>query len=613
MPRLEAALKGSRQVGFTIISLTVSLIAVLIPLLFMREVVGRLFREFAITLAIAIVISAVVSLTLTPMMCARILKPRAATRARHGARDGGDWFQRLTDAYARRLRLVLAHRTATLVVAVAALVLTVVLYVVIPKGFFPLQDTGALQGITEASPSISFTAMADRQQALAGALLEDPAVASVASIIGVDGVNATLNSGRLQIQLKPHGQRNTNLASLMRALAQRAETVPGITLYLQPVQDLTIEDRVSRTQYQFTLEDPNPDELSAWVGRLVARLSGSPLLSGVASDLQDQGLHLYVDIDRASASRVGVTPAAIDNALYDAYGQRLVSTVFTQANTYRVVLEVRPQSALGPSSLNNLYVPGAAGPVPLSSVATFSQRTTPLAVNHLGQFPAATISFNLARGASLGAAVRAITEAESELGLPASIATSFQGAALAFQGSLGSTVWLLIAAIVAMYIVLGVLYESYVHPVTILSTLPSAGIGALLALMLSGNDLGIIGIIGIVLLIGIVKKNAIMIIDFALTAEREAGKSPQEAIFEACLLRFRPILMTTVSALASALPLMLGTGVGSELRHPLGITMVGGLLVSQVLTLFTTPVVYLAFDSLARRTPGAAPASVPGS
>ena len=611
-PPLEAALRGARQIGFTIISLTVSLIAVLIPLLFMREVVGRLFREFAITLAVSIVISAIVSLTLTPMMCARLLRPRApATEATWLGRLG-EAFESLSANYGRLLLIVLQHRRATLAVAIGTLLLTVALYAFIPKGFFPLQDTGALQGVTEAPQSISFRAMSERQRALAEALLEDPAVASIAAFIGVDGVNATLNSGRMQIQLRDHGSRESDLRTLMRDLAARAAKVPGITLYLQPVQDLTIEDRVSRTQYQFTLEDPNAQELSLWVGRLVARLKTAPALADVASDLQDQGLQLYVDIDRANASRLGVTPAAIDNALYDAYGQRLVSTVFTQANTYRVVLEARPEDALGPASLASLYVAGLGGPVPLSSVARFEERTTTLAVNHLGQFPAATISFNLAPGASLESAVGAIRAAEAELRLPASVATGFQGAALAFESSLASTVWLLVAAIVTMYIVLGVLYESYVHPVTILSTLPSAGIGALLALLLSGNDLGIIGIIGIVLLIGIVKKNAIMMIDFALAAEREEGKPPEEAIYQACLLRLRPILMTTVAALAGALPLMLGRGVGAELRHPLGITMVGGLLVSQVLTLFTTPVIYLAFDSLARRLRGQPAAPLAG-
>jgi len=607
MPPLEAALKGSRQIGFTIISLTVSLIAVLIPLLFMREVVGRLFREFAVTLAVSIVISAIVSLTLTPMMCGRLLKIHDPAAEAPWLRRVGAAFDSLAAAYGRWLKVVLQYRRTTLWVAVGTLVLTILLYILVPKGFFPIQDTGALQGLTDAPQSISFAAMAERQQALAEALLADPAVESISSIIGVDGVNATLNSGRLQIQLKPHGERSSDLVGLMAELSQRAAKVTGITLYLQPIQDLTIEDRVSRTQYQFTLEDADGAELSTQVNRLVERLKTVDGLTDVASDLQDQGLQAYVDIDRASASRLGVTVAGIDNALYDAYGQRLVSTIFTQANTYRVVLETRPQDSIGPISLESLYVAGLTGPVQLSTVAHVSERTTPLQISHLGQFPASTISFNLARGVSLGKAVTSIRAAEAELKIPASVATSFQGAALAFEGSLSSTVWLLIAAIVTMYIVLGVLYESYVHPVTILSTLPSAGIGALLALLISGNDLGIIAIIGIVLLIGIVKKNAIMMIDFALAAEREEGKPPEEAIYQACLLRLRPILMTTVAALAGALPLMLGWGVGSELRHPLGITMVGGLLLSQLLTLFTTPVIYLEFDALARRLRGGTP------
>ena len=614
MPPLEAALKGSRQIAFTIISLTVSLIAVLIPLLFMREVVGRLFREFAVTLAVSIVISAVVSLTLTPMMCGRLLKIHDPAKEAPWLRRVGAGFDSLAEAYGRWLKVVLQYRRTTLWVAVGTLVLTILLYILVPKGFFPMQDTGALQGLTDAPQSISFAAMAERQQALAEALLEDPAVESISSIIGVDGVNATLNSGRLQIQLKPHGERSSDLVGLMAELSQRAAKVTGITLYLQPIQDLTIEDRVSRTQYQFSLEDADGVELSAQVNRLVEKLNTINDLTDVASDLQDQGLQAYVDIDRASASRLGVTVAGIDNALYDAYGQRLVSTIFTQANTYRVVLETRPEDSTGPISLESLYVAGLTGPVKLSTVAHVSERTTPLQISHLGQFPASTISFNLARGISLGKAVQSIRSAEADLKIPASVATSFQGAALAFEGSLSSTVWLLIAAIVTMYIVLGVLYESYVHPVTILSTLPSAGIGALLALLISGNDLGIIAIIGIVLLIGIVKKNAIMMIDFALAAEREEGKSPEDAIYQACLLRLRPILMTTVAALAGALPLMLGWGVGAELRHPLGITMVGGLLFSQLLTLFTTPVIYLEFDALARRLRGGAhEASLPGT
>jgi len=603
-PPLQAALKGAEQIGFTIISLTFSLIAVLIPLLFMSEVVGRLFREFAITLAVAILISAVVSLTLTPMMCAKLL--RRTPPAEQGAfyRASGRWFDGVIGRYGEMLNWVLDRQTPTLWVFLGTLALTALLAFFVPKGFFPLQDTGVIQGISEAPQSISFPAMAARQSALARAVLEDPAVESLSSFIGVDGTNTTLNSGRMLINLKPKAQRG-DIATVIRRLQARLARVEGIALYMQPIQDLTIEDRVSRTQYQFTLESANPDEMAEWVHRLTARLSELPQLADVASDLQDQGLQAFLSIDRATAGRLGITPAAIDIALYNAFGQRLVSTIFTQSNQYRVVLEVKPEFSVGPGALKDIYVASSSGAqVPLSAITTVTERPGLLAINHLGQFPAATISFNLAPGVALGDAVRAIETEAQALGLPPSIRASFQGAALAFRASLANELLLILAAIVTMYIVLGVLYESYIHPITILSTLPSAGVGALLALMLSRTDLGVIAVIGIVLLIGIVKKNAIMMIDFALDAERKEGKSPREAIFQACLLRFRPILMTTMSALLSALPLMLGTGVGSELRHPLGITMVGGLIVSQALTLFTTPVIYLWFDRLARRAEG---------
>jgi multidrug efflux pump len=620
-PPLAAALKGSEQIGFTIISLTLSLIAVLIPLLFMGDVVGRLFREFAITLAVAILISAVVSLTLTPMMCARLLRHVPEREQGRLFRKSGEWFDRVIDRYARMLTWVLDRQGATLLVAIATLALTIVLYVQIPKGFFPVQDTGAIQGISEASPTISFAAMAERQQALARVILQDPAVKSLSSFIGVDGSNPTLNSGRFLINLKPLAQRDASAADVIRRLQDKLAAVEGVVLYLQPVQDLTLEDKVSRTQYQFSVEDANAGELRAWVPKLVARLRQDPRLADVATDQQEGGLQAYVEIDRVAASRHGITPAMIDDALYNAFGQRIVSTIFTQTGQYRVILEILPEFRRGVAALDGIHVaapnaamplrppgtaPGAAGPgatqqIPLSALTRVVERAAPLVVSRIGQFPAATISFNLAPGASLGDAVNAVAAAQRDIDLPVSAQVRLQGAALAFGAALTNQLWLILAAIVTVYIVLGVLYESYIHPITILSTLPSAGVGALLALQISGNDLGVISIIGIILLIGIVKKNAILMIDFAIDAEREQRMAPRDAIVQACLLRFRPIMMTTMAALLGALPLMIGWGVGSELRHPLGITMVGGLIVSQALTLFTTPVIYLAFDRLERR------------
>ena len=600
---LQAALKGARQIGFTLISLTFSLIAVLIPLLFMADVVGRLFREFAITLAVAILISLVVSLTLTPMMCARLLKrePKEEEQGRF-YRASGAWIDWLIKHYGSALQWVLRHQPLTLLVAVASLVLTVFLYMVVPKGFFPVQDTGVIQGISEAPQSTSFAAMSERQQALSKVILQDPAVQSLSSYIGVDGDNATLNSGRLLINLKPHGERDVTASEVISRLQPQVDRLVGIRLFMQPVQDLSIEDRVSRTQYQFSLSSPDADLLAQWSGTLVQALQQRPELADVASDLQDKGLQVYLVIDRDMASRLGITVSQVTNAMYDAFGQRQISTIYTQASQYRVVLQAKDAAVIGPQALESVHVKAAdGGQVRLSALARIEQRQAQLAISHIGQFPAVTLSFNLAHGASLGEAVQVIEQVQQDIGMPLGVQTRFQGAAEAFQASLSSTLLLILAAVVTMYIVLGVLYESYIHPVTILSTLPSAAVGALLALLISGNDLGMIAIIGIILLIGIVKKNAIMMIDFALEAERHQGMSPRDAIYQAALLRFRPILMTTLAALFGAVPLMLATGSGAELRQPLGLVMVGGLLVSQVLTLFTTPVIYLYFDRLARR------------
>ncbi len=652
---LEAALNGSQQIGFTIVSLTISLIAVLIPLLFMGDIVGRLFREFAITLSVTILVSAVVSLTLTPMMCARLLKhdPEAQNGKFYKLSERG--FEAVISFYSRTLKWVLQHQTLTLIVAVLTLALTIFLYIIVPKGFFPVQDTGIIQGISEASESISFPAMAERQQALSAVILKDPAVESLSSFIGIDGTNTTLNNGRILINLKPLGDRGINATAVIHRLQSELAKVDGITLYMQPVQDLSVEDRVSRTQYQYTLEDPDLNELNQWTTRLMEKLNQLPQIQDVATDQQTSGLSAALVIDRVTASRMGITPTSIDQTLYDGFGQRQVSTLYTQLNQYHVILETLPEFQKTPSKLQDIYVRSALAPtalttasasgnnvvtsstasgstgssspspsasksgastgspnptavttpngaaVPLSTFTHFESRSAPLSVNHQGQFPVVTISFNLAPGASLGEATKAITEAQQGLNMPLSVQAAFQGTAASFQISLSNEPILILAALITVYIVLGVLYESYIHPITILSTLPSAGVGAILALIICGQELSIVALIGIILLIGIVKKNGIMMIDFALEAERKHGKSSEDAIYEACLLRFRPIMMTTMAALLGGLPLALGSGIGSELRRPLGIAMVGGLLLSQVLTLYTTPVIYIFFDNLAKR------------
>jgi multidrug efflux pump len=652
---LEAALKGSEQIGFTIVSLTISLIAVLIPLLFMGDIVGRLFREFAITLSVTILVSAVVSLTLTPMMCSRLLRHKPQHEQSKLFHASERAFERIIEFYGRTLQWVLKHQTATLVVAVGTLVLTVWLYIVVPKGFFPVQDTGIIQGISQAPQSISFTAMSDLQRRLGQVILKDPAVENLSSFIGVDGTNTTLNSGRILIDLKPLEERRISASDVIRRLQPELEKIDGITLYMQPVQDLTVEDRVSRTQYQYTLEDPDANELNFWTTKFVDKLKTLPELRDVATDQQTQGLSATLVIDRVTASRMGITPQVIDETLYDAFGQRQVSTLYTQLNQYHVVLETMPDFQNNPAKLNDIYVRSALAPtsstttgtqivtattasggsaasatpragssssagsgsaaplavtssngaaVPLSTFTHFESSSAPLAVNHQGQFPVVTISFNLAPNASLGDATKAIDSAQQQIGMPLSIQAAFQGTAASFQASLSNEPILILAALVTVYIVLGVLYESYIHPITILSTLPSAGVGAILALLVCGSELSVVALIGIILLIGIVKKNGIMMIDFALEAERVEGKPAEEAIYQACLLRFRPIMMTTMAALLGGLPLALGTGIGSELRRPLGISMVGGLIVSQVLTLYTTPVIYIFFDRLAQRFSG---------
>jgi multidrug efflux pump len=600
---MAAALKGAEQIGFTIISLTISLVAVLIPLLFMGDIVGRLFSQFAITLAVTILVSAVVSLTLTPMMCSLFLRHKSEESHGRLFRASERVFENIIAFYGRTLKVVLEHQVLTLIVALGTLVLTVLLYIIVPKGFFPVQDTGAIQGISQAAPGISFPEMVRKQQELADVILKDPAVESLSSFLGADGINTTLNSGRFLINLKPLGPRKISVLALMQRLQTNLDQVEGISLFMQPVQDLTVEDRVSRTQYQYTIEDPNETELHQLSDKFMEKLKTLPELRDLATDEQPGGLQTKLVMDRQTASRLGITPQAIDNTLYDAFGQRQVSTLFTQLNQYHVILEAMTNFQTNPKKLEDIYVTSTSGgAVPLSAFMHFEQGSAPLSINHQGQFPVTTISFNLAPKASLGEAVTAIDKIQKEMKMPLSALASFQGTAQAFRASLQNEPLLILAALITVYIVLGVLYESFIHPLTILSTLPSAGVGALLALLICGQELDVVGIIGIILLIGIVKKNGIMMVDFALEGERKHGKKPEDAIYEACLLRFRPIMMTTMTALLGGLPLALGTGTGAELRRPLGITIVGGLILSQLLTLYTTPVIYLFLDRFTRKT-----------